>query len=145
MVVFGIRLHYHFSLQRSFSLGQRYFREELQGWFQYTIWRGGFLVKGSSFHLQDLLEEATLFFISDQPHVSSLYVAINLQPQGFDSHLVQWCISENPFWGSSLEVVQSLDLYLLYLLRHISSHDLCMFIFCSSAPYDHVVVVFLHF
>ena len=77
---FGIRPHYHFPLHRSFYLGLRYFRDELQGWFQYTIWGEGFLVKGSTFHLESLLEEAIFFAISDQPYLSNCIVVVNLQP-----------------------------------------------------------------
>ena len=80
IATFGIEPFIYFPIQHSFCLGLCYFGEELQGWFQYTIWRGGFTVKGSTFHLEDPLEEATFFVISDQPHLSSFIVAVNLQP-----------------------------------------------------------------
>ena len=38
-------------------------------------------MEGLAFHLEDLLEEATLFVISDQPHLSSLFVSLNLNPR----------------------------------------------------------------
>ena len=62
IAAFGTRTHYYFPLQHSFSLGLHYFREELQGWFQYTIWGEGFPVKVSAFHLESLLEEASFLW-----------------------------------------------------------------------------------
>ena len=35
-------------------------------------------MKGSTFHVEDPLEEAKLFGMSDQPHLSSVIVVVNI-------------------------------------------------------------------
>ena len=79
-LVLSIRPHIYFPLQHSFFPDLRHFEGGVAGWFWHTIWRGYFLVKGSTFHLGDLLEEAALFLISDQTHFPDLYVVVDLQP-----------------------------------------------------------------
>lgn len=154
---FGTRPSFYHPVQHSFSHKLRYFREHLQGLFQWIIWGVRFLVKGSSFHLENLLRGGFINLyisldISFQLFICSVSLALVLQ--------FTICILlhfQKPFLGSLGKVFGILDLDFQHSLRillsdpfiyihHLNLHSLilCCIIsmtFCV-ATISHVLVLF---